>query len=78
MSGCDQSHIADSDDLPLALVFEEGLPLARLLQFMVHKPVAHCNVANFNAIIRKKFVCQSCASKYFAQLRLLDVKSTAH
>jgi len=73
MSGCDQSHIADSDDLPLALVFEEGLPLARLLQFMVHKPVA-----NFNAIIRKKFVCQSCASKYFAQLRLLDVKSTAH
>jgi len=32
MSRCDQSSMADSDDLPLTLVFEEDVPLARLLQ----------------------------------------------
>jgi len=29
---CDHSNIADSDDLPLALVFEEVVLLTRLLQ----------------------------------------------
>jgi len=55
-------NITDSDDVRKSIT-------------CMHVLVAHFNVANFNTIVWKKFFYKRCASKYFAQLCLGDVKS---